>query len=118
MLTNPTQNQQKILEIVKADIISLGGRMRGSNTPMDISFTNHAIPMQKGMCIYLFSDGYMDQFNIKQKLRFGSKQFKQLLTKSAELLVKEQKDMLKNTLDNWLESGKQIDDVLVMGIKM
>ena len=105
------------LEIIKANILSLGGKVRGSNKPKEVAFTNHSIPLVKGMSVYLFSDGYMDQFNRKRKQRFGSKQFKQLLLDSAQLSMKQQKTKLSEALDVFKEDEKQIDDILVMGIK-
>lgn len=106
------------LELIKATVFSLGGKMLGRNTHQEVSFTNHEIPFVEGMRMYLFSDGYMDQVNKKQKIRMGSKKFKQLIAASSHLPVQEQKESLKKSFSDWKALDSQIDDVLVMGIKL
>jgi len=111
-----TASQKPQLEIIKADAFSLGGKIRGSMSS-EVAFTNHEIPVVKGMSFYLFSDGYKDQFNPKQKLRIGSRQFMKIIAESAHLTMVSQKNALAETFDAWKGDYEQIDDVLVIGVK-
>jgi len=106
------------LEVIKGDLFSLGGKAGTSSIPSDVFFTCHTIPMEKDMTMYLFSDGYMDQFNSIQKLRFGSARFRNLLVESAHLPMREQKENLIKTFEDWRGTGKQIDDILVLGLRL
>lgn len=106
------------IEVINANSQSLGGTVQERNLPTDLSFTNHTIPFEKDMVMYLFSDGYMDQFKAGQKQRFGSVQFKKLLAQSAHLPMQEQKAILIKTFNEWKGDNMQLDDVLVLGLKI
>ena len=82
------------------------------------NFTNHRILLQHGDTLYIFSDGYIDQFGGEKNTKFKSKQFKQLLIKISSLSMNRQKELLIETHDNWQGDGSQIDDILVMGIRI
>lgn len=82
------------------------------------SFTNVDIDVQPGDSIYLFSDGYLDQFGGPNKKKFMKKQFKETLIKINDLSLAEQKDFLYKRFDEWKGSIEQIDDVLVIGVKL
>lgn len=105
-------------DVIKADNISLGDRMHWPGVITELSFTSHQIPLETGMRIYLSSDGYRDQFNKKLRQRMGSAQFGKLLLQSAPLPMNEQKEYLIKAFNNWMETDKQVDDVLVMGIQL
>jgi serine phosphatase RsbU (regulator of sigma subunit) len=81
------------------------------------SFTNHELELQEGDCIYLFSDGYADQLGGPNSKKFKCSNLRNLLLKIWNLPMAEQKDVLKSTLADWMGSFKQIDDILVMGVK-
>jgi serine phosphatase RsbU (regulator of sigma subunit) len=81
-------------------------------------FTTHTIELQKGDMIYIYSDGYQDQFGGEEGRKFMSKRFKVLLTEMAENSVELQKENLENTMDDWMINTKQLDDILVIGIKV
>lgn len=81
-------------------------------------FTNHHIKVQKGDQIYLFTDGYQDQFGGDHDRKFMTKNFKALLTDIADNDSSEQKEKLDNTIENWMVNSRQIDDILVVGIKI
>jgi serine phosphatase RsbU (regulator of sigma subunit) len=106
------------IEVINGDSKSIGGTVLERNLSPDVSFTNHTLPFEKDMVLYLFSDGYMDQFQAGQKLRFGSKQFKSILAESAHLPMQEQKEILVNTFNEWKKDSLQLDDVLVIGLKI
>jgi hypothetical protein len=68
--------------------------------------------------IYLFSDGYVDQFGGPRGKKFRYKQFKKLLNDNYKLNFEKQKHILEKTFIQWKGDLDQIDDVLVAGIKI
>jgi serine phosphatase RsbU (regulator of sigma subunit) len=82
------------------------------------SFINHEISFQKNDSFYMFSDGYIDQFGGEKESRFRSKPFKQLISNIQEFSMLEQGVKLKQTLDEWQGPIEQLDDILVMGLKI
>ncbi|MCH8318856.1 MAG: SpoIIE family protein phosphatase [Bacteroidetes bacterium] len=112
------------LDVIKADIKSIGGKIHRHHIETERKFTNHQIPIHKGMTIYVFSDGYSDQYGGEEKKKFGSQKFKQLLLDNSNLDMQKQKDALSKTISEWQaladqpgKSCKQIDDMLVMGVR-
>lgn len=81
-------------------------------------FTSHTIDLQKGDAIYLFSDGYTDQFGGEDNRKFMTLPFKHLLSSISHEPMEEQKRILEHTFDKWQGPNDQIDDVLVMGIRV
>lgn len=83
-------------------------------------FFTHNIELQKGDSIYIFSDGFADQFGGEKDKKFGSKRMKELLISIQDKTMSEQNEILNLTLTNWVNQGKdiQIDDVCVMGLKI
>lgn len=81
-------------------------------------FTNHVVEIESGDMIYLFSDGFQDQFGGEQGRKFMKKRFKALLTEISVKPAKEQHDILENTMTEWIKDTRQIDDILVMGIRV
>lgn len=85
---------------------------------MEKPFTNKEMILEPGDTIYLFSDGYADQFGGKQGKKFTKKRYKELLLSIQHESMSRQKDILERTMDEWLGEQQQIDDVLVMGIRI
>ena len=81
-------------------------------------FTTHDIQLEKGDQIYLFSDGYPDQFGGPKGKKFKYKAFKQTLLKNADKPMDEQKKILKDIFESWQGQEEQVDDVVVVGIKI
>jgi len=81
-------------------------------------FSTHEIELQKGDCIYMFSDGYADQFGGPNERKFKYKQFKQLLMQNVDKSMDEQKHILNSKFEEWKGDIEQIDDVVVLGIKI
>ena len=97
--------------------------LKGDKMPIGIhermdAFTLHTHQLQKGDCIYLFSDGMADQFGGPDCKKFKYKPFKELLLKNSLLKMEEQKTILDKTLSDWMGNFEQIDDILVLGIKI
>jgi serine phosphatase RsbU (regulator of sigma subunit)/Tfp pilus assembly protein PilF len=82
------------------------------------SFTNHEIDIQTGDVFYLLTDGYVDQFGGPKAKKFMVKKFKDLLLEIYKKNMKEQKEILSNIFDEWKGNINQIDDILVMGIRI
>jgi len=95
------------LEQIKADKQPVGYHY-GKQMP----FTNHNIPLRKGDTLYLFSDGYRDQFGGPRGKKFMSKRFKQLFLDIQEMGMEEQKKHLDKTIEDWKGDGEQVDDIL------
>jgi hypothetical protein len=66
----------------------------------------------------MFSDGYVDQFGGKNGRKFMTKKLKETLLSIADKEMKEQKIYLEKTLDEWMQGWEQVDDILVMGLKI
>jgi len=81
-------------------------------------FTNHRFPLQHGDTLYMFSDGYANQFGGENNTKFKSRQFRQLLVKISSLPMERQKELLIETHEQWKGDGEQIDDILVIGIQI
>ncbi len=80
-------------------------------------FNTHELKLEKGDTIYMFSDGYADQFGGKHEKKFKYKPFKELLLDIVEKPMAEQKQLLEKAFSDWKGDLEQVDDVLVMGIK-
>ena len=81
-------------------------------------FTNHTIQLQKGDCIYIFSDGYADQFGGPIGKKFMSKHLRTLLVEVHKLPVNKQKEVLNKTIEEWRGALDQVDDILVIGLQI
>ncbi len=102
------------VSVMKPNIKSIGGFL-SDNTKTE--FTSQIIPIKKGMSIYMFTDGYMDQFGGPENKKFNIQNFKQMLLGINHLEMKKQKTEVEQTIQKWQGDNKQIDDMLVMGIK-
>ena len=81
-------------------------------------FTNHDIQLQKGDTFYISSDGYQDQFGGPKGKKFMSKQFKQLFSDIKEMSMEEQKVHIDKTIEEWKGNEEQVDDILVIGVRV
>lgn len=102
-----------LLEI-KADKFYIGNNKDG----VADTFTNHTIKLQKDDCIYIFTDGYADQFGGPKGKKFKYNKFKDVLVESAHLPIDDQYNMLNKVFIDWKGSQEQVDDVLVIGVKI
>lgn len=98
---------------IKADDMPIGMHFHS-----DKPFTNHTAQVQKGDMIYLFSDGYVDQFGGKQGRKFLSKNFKELIKTISVFPMEEQKNILNETIETWKGDRPQLDDILIMGLRV
>jgi serine phosphatase RsbU (regulator of sigma subunit) len=82
------------------------------------SFTNHKISLKTNDIIYMFSDGYIDQFGGKNHEKYKAARFKELLKKMSDKPMVRQKEILFDTFEQWRSGIRQLDDVLVIGVKI
>ena len=82
------------------------------------SFNTHSVNLKGGDCIYTFSDGYPDQFGGPNGKKFMHKQFKETLMQNSHLNFTEQKSAIANIINAWKGEKEQVDDILVIGVKI
>ena len=107
------QQDDLFLFEIKADRFPIG-----SYSEIDQSYTNNSFQLAQGDTVYLFSDGYADQFGGPQGKKFRYKQFKQLLLSINAQSMEEQKQVLNSTLASWKGDIEQIDDIIIIGSRL
>lgn len=112
-----------VLVITKNDEVkelSEGGLTIGRlfKTKTDKTFKDFTLELNEIKNIYLFSDGFSDQFGGSNFKKFGSERLKQLLIKNHSIPMDEQLLVLNKELDSWQGNRKQIDDITVVGLKL
>jgi len=96
---------------------------KGDRSPIgyyskDVIFTTHNIELQKNDSIYMFSDGYIDQLNGENYKKFLSKRFKELLLSIESLDMEGRKNALIENFYAWKGNFQQVDDILILCIKI
>lgn len=104
--------KEKLIE-VKGNRFAIGH----SEHHEEIKFTNHTIELEKDDVIYMFSDGYVDQFGGESNKKFKYRRFRHLLLNIHNNSFSSQKDKLDEVLKNWKNDNEQVDDILILGIK-
>ncbi len=82
-----------------------------------IPFNNHELTLEKDDLLYLFSDGYYDQFGGVQNTKMFSANFRKLLLEIHQKPMAEQKRSIQEYYDDWKGNREQVDDVMVIGFK-
>jgi serine phosphatase RsbU (regulator of sigma subunit)/ligand-binding sensor domain-containing protein len=82
------------------------------------SFNNHVIPLQHGDLVYIFTDGYVDQFGGPEGKKYKYRRFRHLLLAVHQLPLEKQMEFLKKSILEWKGDQEQVDDILVMGIRI
>ncbi|MDB4534378.1 tetratricopeptide repeat protein [Vicingaceae bacterium] len=80
-------------------------------------YTTHSFKLEQGDSIYIFSDGYLDQFGGEKGKKFKAKAFKELLLSIQDESMESQKKIIDDTFKNWKGNLEQIDDVCVIGVR-
>ncbi|HTA61590.1 MAG TPA: SpoIIE family protein phosphatase, partial [Bacteroidia bacterium] len=97
----------------KADKMPVGKSPRDTEP-----FTLRAVDLQKGDTIYMLTDGLPDQFGGPKGKKYKYKQLEDLLIVNNEKPLAEQKEILSASFNNWKGNLEQVDDVLLIGIKI
>jgi serine phosphatase RsbU (regulator of sigma subunit) len=100
----------RLIEL-KGDKYALGMTRPG------ILYTNNEMNLKKDDIMYLFSDGYVDQFGGSDDKKFMYRRFRYLLMTIYQFPVDDQKSILEENIKTWMGSTPQIDDMLVLGFK-
>lgn len=86
-------------------------------TPEDFTYTNNEIDLLENDMMYLFSDGYVDQFGGDENKKFMYRRFRYLLMTIHRFPVEDQKSILEENIKTWMGNAAQVDDILVIGFK-
>ena len=97
----------------KADLYPIGRALEPKE-----NYTNHEIELQANDIIYVFSDGFSDQFGGPNDRKFMTKRMKEAFLKICQMPLEQQRDELEAIFYKWKKGNEQIDDVLVFGIKV
>jgi PAS domain S-box-containing protein len=81
-------------------------------------FEEQVLLLKSDDCLYMFTDGFIDQFGGTKNKKLNKKNFKELLLTSSEMPMEEQESFLDYSINNWKQDEEQTDDVLVIGIKI
>jgi phosphoserine phosphatase RsbU/P len=81
-------------------------------------FKNNVIDLLEGDCLYLASDGYSDQFGGPDNKKFMFRKYEELLLEINSHPMEAQKEILHKRLIDWMGTNDQVDDILVIGIKI
>jgi serine phosphatase RsbU (regulator of sigma subunit) len=81
-------------------------------------YTTHSFELQKDDTIYIFSDGYVDQFGGEKGKKFKSKALRELLLSIQDKSMKEQKNLIDEAFETWRGEHEQIDDVCLIGVRV
>ncbi len=106
-----SEENQKLIEI-KAD------RQPVSVYYREKPFVNFEMQIEKGDTLYMFSDGYIDQFNHRTGEKFKSRRFKNLILAVQNEQLKKQVEIIKQTFEEWKKDSFQVDDIVIIGIKI
>ena len=108
--------QNSELKVIKGDRVAVGGKQKEAER----TFTAHQIDISQPTTFYLFSDGYQDQFGGPEGRKFMTKRFRNLLLEIHQKPMEEQSEVLDQTIQDWMKEGneKQVDDILVVGVKV
>jgi serine phosphatase RsbU (regulator of sigma subunit) len=102
--------ENRLIE-VKGDRFTLG------ITPVGTSFKNNEIDLVEGDMLYLFSDGYVDQFGGEENKKFMYRRFRYLLMNIHSFPLADQKAILDDNILTWMGNNHQVDDILIIGFK-
>ena len=81
------------------------------------SFTTHTIELESGDSIYIFTDGFQDQFGGEQGKKFKASKFKELILSIQKKTMSLQRIAINEAFENWQGNLEQVDDVCVIGMK-
>lgn len=100
------------IEIIKPDRMPVGMHIN-----VDTPFSLQTISIAQGDTIYLFSDGFADQFGGKENKKLHSKGFRNMLLDYSLVAMEKQATYIESFFQSWKGSNEQVDDLLVLGIK-
>jgi len=106
------KNDEYELSVIKGDMQTVGAGWG------ETAFTSHVIKIREQDSLYMFSDGFVDQYGGKKRKKFKTRNFKKLLLSVQAESMENQKRLIEKAFCTWRGSYEQIDDVCVMGIRL
>ena len=106
--------RERELTVLKGDRFPIGKKSYAEFN----NFTNFQFQLQKGDKIFLFSDGYIDQFGGADDKKYGSKSFKRLITSNIDSSMSELKSIIEKEFSDWKGANEQTDDICVFGLSI
>jgi serine phosphatase RsbU (regulator of sigma subunit)/ligand-binding sensor domain-containing protein len=106
--------QKGNVELIKADKMPIGGLQREEKR----IFSKHTFDISEPTSVYLFTDGYQDQFGGEHGKKFMTTNFFNLIQEISSKPMSEQYQIIQNTMNNWIKGYEQTDDILVIGLKI
>ena len=91
------------------------GRFKRKNIP---DFENHTISLQQGDCIYVFTDGFADQFGGEDGSKYTTRKMREFVIKIYKKPMQEQLILLEQEFENWRGKEEQLDDICIFGVKV
>jgi len=104
-------------QIIEGDRLSIGGLNQLKSKQIQ-NFTNHTFSVHSGDRIYLLTDGVFDQFGGENERKFGRNRFIEMVQHMYPQNFETQKQFLTKTIHDWKGDGRQIDDMLIIGIEI
>jgi serine phosphatase RsbU (regulator of sigma subunit) len=104
--------RSRVLTEIKADKMPVG-----INAIEEDSFSNHSMQLKPGDIVYIFSDGFADQFGGPRDKKFKYGPLKELLIQISDRGMEEQRKELDRVIEAWKGERTQVDDILIFGIK-
>ncbi|MFQ3579343.1 MAG: SpoIIE family protein phosphatase [Bacteroidales bacterium] len=101
-----------VLHVLKPD------RQPISIYPIETDFTNNEFHLQKGDILYMFTDGFIDQIGGLDNKKYMKRNFKRFLLQNSHYELSKQSELLQNEIEDWKGICEQVDDILVLGIKI
>jgi hypothetical protein len=101
-------------KVIRPDKNPIGGLQ----SAIDRTFTNHMLQLQHGDTLYLFTDGYADQFGGENGKKMMTSKFKEMLVSIQNMNMRQQEHYLKDYFEQWKMENEQVDDVLVIGVRL
>jgi serine phosphatase RsbU (regulator of sigma subunit) len=110
---------RSLVIIRKGEMIQLKGDKYpvGGTQLADKSFTCHTVDIEPGDILYMFTDGYADQFGGKNNKKFSSRQLLQLIMNAHSSPFNRQQELFTETFNTWKGDHEQIDDVTLVAFK-
>ena len=107
------RNGQTAVEEIKATKVAIGGLTNDAQ-----HFDTHEIKLQQGDTFYICTDGYADQFSGKDGKKLMTRKLKEILLSIQNKSMQEQEQHLDNFVEDWKAGTEQVDDILVIGIRV
>lgn len=102
------------LQSVEGDFFSIGGNVGDFN----VAYTNHEVDILSDTNLYMFSDGYQDQFGGPKNQKYMGGRFINFLTEIQDQEFQNHEKLINDEFNSWKGDRKQVDDILVIGLKL